>query len=266
MLDAGAADDPSRRRERSRPSMNTVSLTTSAARMSWVTMTMVLSSSRLATSTSSFDHVVERRRIEAAERLVHQQELLRPHELLRDRDALALAARELRRDRSRRGRARPKRSSSSAGAWRAASARGRPLAMPGDHEVAEHGAVPEQRVVLEDDADRARRAAAPCACRVIAPGVGPSSPAMMRSSRVLPTPEGPSSATTWPVTSAGADAIDDLKRHAVEDQALPPSVSADVLDVEAATLVRAATPVSRLAILSKAARTGRGRCASTPIA
>ena len=49
--------------------------------------------------------------------------------------------------------------------------------------------------------------------------------------RVLPTPDGPSSATTCPVTSAGAHAILDLQRDALEDlvaaQLLP-----DVADVE----------------------------------
>jgi hypothetical protein len=41
------------------------------------------------------DDVVERGGVEAGERFVHQQELLLPHQLLGDRDALALAARDL---------------------------------------------------------------------------------------------------------------------------------------------------------------------------
>src|SRR5205823_1637657 len=41
-------------------------------------------------------HVVEREWVESAERLVHQEELPWLHDLLRDRDALTLTARQLR--------------------------------------------------------------------------------------------------------------------------------------------------------------------------
>jgi len=70
--------------------MNTVSATTRAEWMSWVTTTTVLSSSMLATSTSSFDDLAERDRIEPGERLVHEEQLLLPHELLRDGERAAV--------------------------------------------------------------------------------------------------------------------------------------------------------------------------------
>jgi hypothetical protein len=69
-------------------------------------------------------------------------------------------------------------------------------------DVFEHRHVPEQRVVLEHEADPAVLRAA---CVASSPskstsgsGVRLSRPAMMRSSVVLPEPDGPSRATSSP--------------------------------------------------------------------
>ena len=76
-------------------------------------------------------------------------------------------------------------------------------------DVLAHGHVPEQRVVLEHEA----HAGARCTRRLgdvlaveadAAPRSGRSSPAMMRSSVVLPEPDGPSSATSSPVRDVEA--------------------------------------------------------------
>jgi hypothetical protein len=94
--------------------------------------------------------VVERLRIEAAERLVHQEQATRLHDLLRDGDPLPLPARELR------GVEAP-----AVGEPERLEQLGRALVRllrrhPPDAtrelEVAADGAVLEQRVVLEDEA------------------------------------------------------------------------------------------------------------------
>ena len=71
-------------------------------------------------------------------------------------------------------------------------------------DVLEHRHVPEQRVVLEHEADAGARARGASVAsspwkRIAARRRATSSPAMMRSSVVLPEPDGPSSATSSPV-------------------------------------------------------------------
>ena len=77
-------------------------------------------------------------------------------------------------------------------------------------DVLEHAHMPEQRIMLEHEADVALADAA--RQRVLSvemrpdPRSGHSRPAMMRSSVVLPEPEGPSSATSSPESTVEVDA------------------------------------------------------------
>ena len=142
--------------------------------------------------------------VERAERLVQQQHLGLDRQRARQRDALPLSAGELMRiavgepvelhqlqqlvhlapdfRRSRAARAR--------------------LHAQAEGDVLEHGHVPEQRVVLEHEADlplaHVLRRTHPRHGTGRCPLSGTSRPAMMRSSVVLPQPDGPSSATSSP--------------------------------------------------------------------
>ena len=89
--------------------------------------------------------------VERAERLVEQQHLRLGGERARQRDALALAAGELRRQRALEPSSCTSRSSS---CTRSRISRLRALAhAQAEGDVLEHRHVPEQRVVLEDEAD-----------------------------------------------------------------------------------------------------------------
>ena len=141
--------------------------------------------------------------VERAERLVEQQHPRLDRERAGQRDALALAAGELAGIAVLPGPSSWTRSSRSVDA--AADLALRPGALaPRPHpqaegDVVEHGHVAEQRVVLEDEADMALAHGAgawrPRRRTARAPASACSSPAMMRSSVVLPEPDGPSSAT-----------------------------------------------------------------------
>ena len=78
-------------------------------------------------------------------------------------------------------------------------------------DVVEDRHVPEQGVVLEDEADLALAHMAarsrPRRRRGSLPPSGVSSPAMMRSSVVLPEPDGPSRATSSPAGTVEADVL-----------------------------------------------------------
>ena len=91
--------------------------------------------------------------VERAERLVEQQHLGREHERPRERDALLLAAAELRRARRARARRARRARASRATRPRDLVAAHAPLAQP-ERDVLEHVEVREQRVVLEDGVDR----------------------------------------------------------------------------------------------------------------
>ena len=96
----------------------------------------------------------------------------------------------------------------SASLWRSAAR----LDAQAEGDVLEHGHVPEQRVVLEHEADLALAHVRVGGIVRRRTGCGRwsanSSPAMMRSSVVLPEPDGPSSATSSPRGN--------IKRHVVE--------------------------------------------------
>ena len=146
-------------------------------------------------------HADPQTRIEIAERLVEQQHLRADHQGAGDGDALQLAARQLVRPALAVARAAgpaPSASStrvaiSAAGTWRALQAIGD---VAGDGEVGKH------RIVLEHHADVAqmRPAAGRCAAspKRISPSSSSQKPAIMRSSVVLPQPDGPSSVKNSP--------------------------------------------------------------------
>ena len=139
---------------RSRPSMWSVSLTIMAARMSCVTRTMVLQLVEVGHLDDEAHHAVERLRIEPAERLVHQEEATRLHDLLGDGDPLPLPAREL-----RGVEAPPIGEAEGVQKLARALVRLRVRHAPDatcQLEVAADRAVLEERVVLEDEAHRPR--------------------------------------------------------------------------------------------------------------
>ena len=146
-------------------------------------------------------HQLARLHVERGERLVHQQDLRIEDQHLRERHALAHAARELVRiavARSRRGR---RARASRAPAPRASAARRAAELEPGG-DVGERAAPRHQRVGLEHVAGvavDARRAAR--RTRATLPDDGASSPAATLSSVDLPQPVGPTTETNSP----GAD-------------------------------------------------------------
>ena len=205
-------------------------------------MTIVLSSSRLATSTSSFITSSSAAGSSPLNGSSMSRSCLRLHELLRDRDALPLAARELRRIEARRGRPSPKRSSSSRARFlapRRASCRCRRPPAPGCRAPCGGAAA---------DSPGRRRRPRPAASGLpsgpsTVPASGASSPAMMRRRRVLPTPEGPSSPTTCPVIVARAHAVLDLEADARRGS----SVCRRALGETSSDVERARSPSSRSA-------------------
>ena len=105
--------------------------------------------------------------------------------------------------------------------------------------------------MLKDEADaalaRADRAGRSSPCRSTVPRSGISSPAIMRSSVVLPEPDGPSSATSSPVSMSQADVVE---RDEVAE------LLADVakLDTHAATLAAMSSCVLRSPALTRRSR------------
>ena len=191
------------------------SATSIASSWSWVTKTLVtcISSCRRRSQRRSSLRTL---RVERAERLVEQQHLGLDRERARERDALALAAGEL----VRIAVGEPvelheREQLVDLGAdlrlVRAASRFGPHAQAEGD--VLEDRHVAEQRVVLEDEADLALAHVG--AGRVLAveaaplPASGTSRPAMMRSSVVLPEPDGPSSATSSPARMSRLEVVAD---------------------------------------------------------
>ena len=147
--------------------------------------------------------------VERAERLVEQQHLGLQHERARERDALLLAAGELRAAARARGpRARPGRACARRCA-RIVVLRRLALAQA-ERDVLEHVEVREQRVVLEDGGDRppVRRDAVSCRARRprTRPAVGSCSPEIICSVVVLPQPLGPISEKNSPSRDVEVDA------------------------------------------------------------
>ena len=140
-------------------------------------------------------HLLAELQVERAERLVEQEHPRAVDECSRERDTLALAARELDRPPALR---RPGRRTISS----ASSARRAALALAARRSPAgrrrrsrTHVHVREQRVVLEDGVDAVARTAAARhvhAMQLTRPASGRSKPAITRSVVVLPDPDGPS--------------------------------------------------------------------------
>ena len=150
-------------------------------------------------------HLLAELEVESAERLVEQQHRRPVDQRPGERDALALAAGELVRLAARRSRRAAPIASASADAPAALglATRLHPQAVL---DVLLHGHVREQRVVLEHRVDVAveRRRVGDVARRraAIAPAVGSSKPAIMRSMVVLPEPDGPSSEKNSPAPTS----------------------------------------------------------------
>ena len=155
--------------------------------------------------------------VEVAGRLVGEHDRRPPDERPRDRDALALAARELRRRVRRAGARAPPRSSASRARARRSAGRARRVEQPG-RDVVERAHPVEQEELLEHEPDRARaqrRQRALAERRgVVAghlapyPALGRSSVPITCSSVDLPEPDGPTTATASPVV--------DAQRHAAQ--------------------------------------------------
>ncbi len=155
-------------------------------------------------------HLLAQLQVERAERLVEQQHLRAVDDRARERDALALAAGELRRACGRR--------TPGGGRARAPPPRARRALGLGDLgdpqpvlDVLADGHVREQRVVLEDGVDVARvgraRRRRRCPPSSTVPASGRSKPAISRSVVVLPEPEGPSSVKNSPLGDVEVDAV-----------------------------------------------------------
>ena len=152
-------------------------------------------------------------RVERGERLVEEQHARVARERARERDALALAARELAGPRLREVR----------DAEALEQLVDPLLAAVGD--VLPHGQVREERVLLEDEPDaplvglrKSRRSASnqTSSSSAIRPDAGRTSPAIARSTEVLPAPDGPTSAT---VRSTSSASLSSKERRAREKSA-----------------------------------------------
>ena len=160
--------------------------------------------------------------VERAERLVEQQHARLDRQRAGERHALALAAGELRRIAARRSRSSCTRSSSSSTRSRDLRLGGRVAARPhaqAEGDVLEHascGGTARSAGTRSRRGARARRAdARPRRRTGPRPRSGNSSPAMMRSSVVLPEPDGPSSAHE--LARRGSSRLDAVERgEAVE--------------------------------------------------
>ena len=160
---------------------------------------------------SALDDVIGGRRIEISGRLVGKQNPGPFGDRAGDRDALLLAARQLRRP-MRRPRGEAEIVEQASACARAPAWRERPCDHLRQHDIFERREFRQQMMELIDEAD-ARRAAAPCARRPACDVVGslpirlrrrpaaPSRPAMCRSVD-LPAPDCATSATDWPGNSA----------------------------------------------------------------
>ena len=204
----------------------TRSATSNASSWSCVTKTLVTWISSCSRR-SQLPQLLPHLGVERAERLVEQQHLRLGRERAGQRDALPLAAGELRRDSGRRGRrAGPASSSSwtrrrisaSAGRWPrgARAGRRRRSRRPSCGGRARSAGRRSRRCV----ARRARRVASSPSNSTV-PRSATSSPAMMRSSVVLPEPDGPSSASSAPsatvkLTSFSATKLPNVLRDAVD--------------------------------------------------
>ena len=151
--------------------------------------------------------------VERRQRLVEQEDARLERERPRERDALALAARQLADARSRRG--------ARSGTARAARATG-DAATGAEAHVREHVEMREQRVLLEEVADtRAAPAARRCPARVEPDAVAErddadrgaaAGPATTRSTVVFPAPDGPTSAVVAPSATVSWTDASKLRR------------------------------------------------------
>jgi hypothetical protein len=148
-------------------------------------------------------HLLAQLGVERCERLVEQQHLRMRDEGARDRDTLALPARELVRKSLVEAR------EADVGERLVDLARGFGRGRPGhaqrERDVALDGHVREQRVALEHRADGARfrgLVREVVAAEDDAPAVGRSKPPIMRKSVVLPQPEGPRRVKNSPASIA----------------------------------------------------------------
>ena len=200
-------------------------------------------------------------RVERAERLVEQQHARLQRQRARQRDALALAAGELRRVAAAEAVELDQVEQLARPASRICAFGGRSPAADAQAEgdVLEDGHVAEQGVVLEHEADAAlagrQRRSTSSPSKRTAPASGTSSPAMMRSSVVLPEPDGPSSATSSPAgtsrltSSSAVNAPNALARRLDLDAHVRPllglaSCSASALDRVASDRERRAPAAS----------------------
>ena len=161
--------------------------------------------------------------VERGERLVEQQELRLGDERARDRDAHLHPARQLARiDLGERHRARPRRASPRSSP-RPRRAR-RPSAAAADRHC------PRPSPTASASAPGRRSRYAPCRRRLSAmrPSLGAASPAMRRSSVLLPQPDGPKQAEERALRDAEIDAVE-RHRAVAEDSCrrLRPSTSGD---------------------------------------
>ena len=182
----------------------TRSASSSASSWSWVTKTVVWPV-RVVDLAQPAAQLAAHLRVERAERLVEQQHLRLDRQRAGQRDALALAAGELARDsasparRAARGRAVPsarRRISRLGGPRRARAApsgRSRCSRRPSCAGTARSAGRRSRHCAPARSSARRPRRRNRCA-----PLVGRSSPAIRRSSVVLPEPEGPSSAISSP--------------------------------------------------------------------
>ena len=149
-------------------------------------------------------HLLAQLQVERAERLVEQQHRRRVDDRPRERDALALPAREL-----HRLAVADLREAHRAEHLLRLGARARAVAALHAQAVLDvllHGHVREERVVLEDRVDVAlerRHARDVVAAELDVPASGCSKPAIMRSVVVLPEPDGPSIVKNSPRRSRG---------------------------------------------------------------
>ena len=144
-------------------------------------------------------------RVERGERLVEQQQPGRGGERARDRDALLLAAGELARDISARCRAGRRAPAAPSRAPRASRLRHAAVDQPVGDVVGDASGWGTARRTGTRCRSRASSAAAREMSRpacTMRPAVCTSSPAMMRSSVVLPQPEGPRKQTSSPGCTA----------------------------------------------------------------
>ena len=193
-----------------RPSLNTTtrSASVSASSWSWVTSTNVMPESRWIRGELDL-HLLAQLEVERAEGLVEQEHGGLVDQRAGQRHPLPLAAGQ------GGGRAVGHRLQAHGGQRRPGPLAPLGLAHPGDAQrvldVAQHRQVREQRVVLEDGVHVAlerRRGGDVLAAQRTVPAVGRSKPAIIRSTVVLPEPDGPSSVTNSPSATSRSRPVD----------------------------------------------------------